>query len=165
MVSRGASLRISEVIPKALMPAQHSADRLRIRLIPSPRLILISSRRDTAGQERFHSLTNLFLKGANMVILVYDLTRADSFDALNLWRDQFLSSTRNDPATFPFAVLANKSDMAANRAVSQRKANNWYVPWSLHAKLLARVLVSALMLLPNDLLLLQVRDAWRHSVH
>ena len=81
--------------------------------------------RDTAGQERFHSLTNLFLKGASCVILVYDLTRADSFDALNLWRDQFLSSTRNDPATFPFAVLANKSDMAANRAVSQRKANNW----------------------------------------
>ena len=58
-----------------------------------------------------------------MVLLVFDLTRADSFDALNLWRDQFLSSTRNDPATFPFAVIANKCDLELQRAVSKRKAN------------------------------------------
>lgn len=79
-------------------------------------------RRDTAGQERFHSLTSMFLKGANMVLLVFDMTRADSFESLTLWRDQFLKSTKND-ADFPFAVVANKCDVATQRAVSQRRAN------------------------------------------
>lgn len=80
---------------------------------------------DTAGQERFNALTSMFLKGANMCLLTFDLTRADSFETLAMWRDQFINQTKADAATFPFAVLANKSDMRAQRAVSQRRASQW----------------------------------------
>lgn len=79
---------------------------------------------DTAGQERFNSLTSMYLKGADMCLLCYDLTRADSFDALAQWRTQFLAAT-NSPADFPFVCVGNKCDVAAQRAVSQRRANAW----------------------------------------
>ena len=41
---------------------------------------------DTAGQEKYKSLTKFFYKDAAMVILVYDITRKESFDNLkNFW--------------------------------------------------------------------------------
>jgi len=46
--------------------------------------------RDTAGQERFQSLGQAFYRGADICILVFDLTKTDSFEALDAWRDEFL---------------------------------------------------------------------------
>ena len=34
---------------------------------------------DTAGQESFRSVTRIFYRGANIVFLVYDITRVDTF--------------------------------------------------------------------------------------
>lgn len=81
---------------------------------------------DTAGQERFrfNALTSTFLRGADMCFLVYDMTRSDTFDAIPLWRDHFLASTLEE-STFPFALIANKCDIASQRAVSQRRAVTW----------------------------------------
>lgn len=35
---------------------------------------------DTAGQERFRGITKSYYKGANAVILVYDITNPKSFE-------------------------------------------------------------------------------------
>jgi small GTP-binding protein len=44
---------------------------------------------DTAGQEKFRSLTRFFYKDAAIAILVYDITRKDSFDELkDYWYSQ-----------------------------------------------------------------------------
>ena len=44
---------------------------------------------DTAGQERYRSLTKFFYKDAAIAILVYDITRKDSFDELkDYWYSQ-----------------------------------------------------------------------------
>ena len=41
---------------------------------------------DTAGQERFRGITKSYYKGANAVILVYDITNPKSFeDVMNYW--------------------------------------------------------------------------------
>ena len=45
---------------------------------------------DTAGQERFQSLGVAFYRGADCCVLVYDVTSANSFRALDSWRDEFL---------------------------------------------------------------------------
>ena len=44
---------------------------------------------DTAGQEKYRSLTKIFYKDAAVAILVYDITRKDSFDEIkNYWYNQ-----------------------------------------------------------------------------
>ena len=37
---------------------------------------------DTAGQERFRSVNAIFLKGAQIVIMVYDITKRDTFEEI-----------------------------------------------------------------------------------
>ena len=37
---------------------------------------------DTAGQEKYRSLTQIFYKDASIAILVYDITNKDSFEEL-----------------------------------------------------------------------------------
>ena len=40
---------------------------------------------DTAGQERFHSIAIKALKSAQGVIIVYDVTKKETFDHVNNW--------------------------------------------------------------------------------
>ncbi len=43
---------------------------------------------DTAGQERFRTLSNSYYRGAHGVILVYDISSRDSFLAMERWYDE-----------------------------------------------------------------------------
>jgi small GTP-binding protein len=44
---------------------------------------------DTAGQEKYRALTKIFYKDAGVAILVYVITRKDSFDEIkNYWHNQ-----------------------------------------------------------------------------
>merc|ERR1712032_1655592 len=81
---------------------------------------------DTAGQERFQSLGVAFYRGADACVLVYDITKAKSFDSLTNWRDEFLiQAGPKDPDNFPFIVLGNMSDKAGQRSVAEDKAQRW----------------------------------------
>ena len=52
---------------------------------------------DTAGQEKYRSLAKVFYKNAAVCILVYDITRKESFDELkNYWINQIkINSPKN----------------------------------------------------------------------
>lgn len=41
--------------------------------------------RDTAGQERFHTITTSYYRGAMGIMLVYDITNARTFDNISKW--------------------------------------------------------------------------------
>ena len=44
---------------------------------------------DTAGQEKYRGLAKIFYKNADIVILVYDITRRKTFDEMkNYWHEQ-----------------------------------------------------------------------------
>ena len=44
---------------------------------------------DTAGQEKYRALTKIFYKDAGVAILVYDITRKESFEEIkNYWYNQ-----------------------------------------------------------------------------
>ena len=45
----------------------------------------IISHRDTAGQERFHTITTSYYRGAMGIMLVYDITNAKTFDNITKW--------------------------------------------------------------------------------
>ena len=40
---------------------------------------------DTIGQEKYRSLTKIFVKDSNIVILVYDITSRETFESLPYW--------------------------------------------------------------------------------
>ena len=42
---------------------------------------------DTAGQEKFNSVSKLFVKNAKIIILVYDITDKRSFEGLDYWHN------------------------------------------------------------------------------
>ena len=81
---------------------------------------------DTAGQEKYHSLTAAFYKGANCCVLVYDITEPGSFKSLNDWKDRFLANAAlKNPDTFPFVLIGNKSDLEDKRKVKKEIAEKW----------------------------------------
>ena len=72
---------------------------------------------DTAGQEKYRALTKMFYKDASAAILVYDITRAESFTQLKeYWANQV---KENAPKKIVLAIAANKSDLYENEAVSE----------------------------------------------
>jgi len=67
---------------------------------------------DVAGHERFGTMTNVYYKYAIAAIVVFDLSRAPTFDAVTKWRDDVNSKVvlaNGDP--IPALLLANKSDI------------------------------------------------------
>lgn len=76
---------------------------------------------DTAGQERFRTLTSAYYRGAHGVILVYDVSKRETFKALkDVWLKEFaMYSTR---AAAVKMVVGNKVDIdIADREVSQEE--------------------------------------------
>ena len=73
---------------------------------------------DRAGQEVFQILGVAFYRGADCCVLVFDVTKSDTFAVLDCWKDDFLvQASPRDPEIFPFVVVGNKIDLD-NRAVS-----------------------------------------------
>jgi len=63
---------------------------------------------DTAGHERFKSITSSYYRGADCVILVFDLTRKDSFDDLHFWISEIKKYSPDDTEYF---LVGNKVDL------------------------------------------------------
>ena len=81
---------------------------------------------DTAGQERFKSLRTPFYRGSDCCLLTYAIDDPESFQNIAMWKKEFLYyADVKDPENFPFVVLGNKSDLVAERKVSQEEAATW----------------------------------------
>jgi small GTP-binding protein len=65
---------------------------------------------DTAGQERYNSLIPMYLRNADIVILVFDLSFVNSIESVKKWKkmtDQMLSSKNSK-----LIILGNKLDLS-----------------------------------------------------
>ncbi|KAK6958783.1 ras-related protein Rab-11B [Biomphalaria glabrata] len=73
---------------------------------------------DTAGQERYRAITAVYYRGAVGALVVYDITKSQTFDNLNKWlqelKDHADSSAR-------IMIVGNKSDLRHLRAVTQEE--------------------------------------------
>lgn len=70
---------------------------------------------DTAGQERFRSITSAYYKGAKGAIIVYDITKEESFKNVRMWIEDL---KQNGEADIHIIVAGNKSDLTEQRRVS-----------------------------------------------
>ncbi|KAI0289001.1 ras-domain-containing protein [Russula brevipes] len=69
---------------------------------------------DTAGQERFRTITASYYRGAQGVILVYDVSSRESFEALPRWLDELENYVSPEVVKI---VVGNKLDKEYSRQV------------------------------------------------
>jgi Ras-related protein Rab-2A len=70
---------------------------------------------DTAGQESFRSITRSYYRGAAGALLVYDITRRETFDHLASWLED---ARQHANPNMTIMLIGNKSDLNHRRAVS-----------------------------------------------
>ena len=74
---------------------------------------------DTIGQEKYRSLTKIFMKGAKIVIFVYDITNYNSFKELNFWFESAKDIINEQTV---MGIVGNKSDLFLKEEVKESDA-------------------------------------------
>ena len=77
---------------------------------------------DTIGQEKFRSLTKIFIKDSKIVLLVYDITRIDTFKELDFWHKMIRDILGDDPI---LGICGNKQDLFAREQVKEEVAKKY----------------------------------------
>ena len=77
---------------------------------------------DTIGQEKFRSLTKIFIKDSKIVILVYDITRKASFNELNFWLKMIQDILGDEPV---LGICGNKSDLFVKEQVKEEEVKKY----------------------------------------
>jgi len=91
---------------------------------------------DTAGQEKYRSLTKIFYKDAGVAILVYDITRKESFlEIQKYWYNQIKDFAPKNISKLKYinyfcnnvviGLAANKSDLFDKEQVSEAEARSY----------------------------------------
>ncbi|KAK8675201.1 hypothetical protein V6N13_033271 [Hibiscus sabdariffa] len=70
---------------------------------------------DTAGQERFRAVTSAYYRGAVGALLVYDISRRQTFDSIGRWLNELQTHSDMNVVTI---LVGNKSDLKDSREVS-----------------------------------------------
>jgi len=70
---------------------------------------------DTAGQERYRSISLNSMRHCDGVILVYDITNRESFNSISTWMNNIYDIKEKD---FPLILIGNKSDLKNQREVT-----------------------------------------------
>lgn len=71
---------------------------------------------DTAGQDRYRSLAPMYYRGAAAAILVYDITRRSSFEAMRKWVQEL---QKQAAPNIILAIAGNKADLPGQREITQ----------------------------------------------
>jgi len=77
---------------------------------------------DTAGQESFRSITRSYYRGAAGALLVYDITRRDTFNHLTSWLDD---ARQHSNSNMTIMLIGNKSDLEHRRAVTYEEGEQF----------------------------------------
>ncbi|KAF2312672.1 hypothetical protein GH714_039516 [Hevea brasiliensis] len=77
---------------------------------------------DTAGQESFRSITRSYYRGAAGALLVYDITRRETFNHLASWLED---ARQHANANMTIMLIGNKCDLAHRRAVSTEEGEQF----------------------------------------
>lgn len=70
---------------------------------------------DTAGQESFRSITRSYYRGSIGALLVYDITKRQSFENLQKWLEEMKENAYSKMTTI---LIGNKVDLENERQVS-----------------------------------------------
>ena len=77
---------------------------------------------DTAGQESYRGLTQLFFRGAEIIILVYDITSRKTFESLDEWYEISEDTINNEHI---YGIVGNKNDLFVNAEITEDEGENY----------------------------------------
>ncbi|KAM1018080.1 hypothetical protein ACFX2C_039743 [Malus domestica] len=77
---------------------------------------------DTAGQERYRAVTSAYYRGSVGAMLVYDITKPQSFDHVTKWLEELRAHADNNIVVM---LVGNKSDLGTLRAVPSEDAKEF----------------------------------------
>merc|ERR1712137_1444615 len=84
---------------------------------------------DTAGQERLRTITSSYYRGAQGIIIVYDITQQKSFDGLSKWLKEINVFADKEACKL---LVGNKTDLS-DRVISteqgQKMADEMHAPF------------------------------------
>ena len=72
---------------------------------------------DTAGQEKFRSITKAYYRGAHGILVVFDISRRDTFNQTRMWIDSIKEASSD---SIDVILIGNKCDL--ERAVKKEEA-------------------------------------------
>ena len=75
---------------------------------------------DTAGEERFRTITTSYYKGAHAILIVFDITEKDSFEHVKNWVADIDKFAKQGVLRI---LVGNKCDLEKQRNVSKEEAN------------------------------------------
>ena len=76
---------------------------------------------DIAGQPQFYMLHKVYYNGANGIIFVYDVTRADTFSNIKNWHKECVKYGLGD---VPAILVGNKIDLEGQRRIIEPMAQS-----------------------------------------
>lgn len=76
---------------------------------------------DTAGQEKFKSLIPSYLRGSNIVIIMFDMTNKQSFNNISKW----ISFLKDVSTSSTIVIVGNKSDLLDKITVSKEEIEHF----------------------------------------
>ncbi|MBA0728873.1 hypothetical protein Golax_023188, partial [Gossypium laxum] len=76
----------------------------------------------SAGQESFRSITRSYYRGAAGALLVYDITRRETFNHLTSWLEE---ARQHANANMTVMLIGNKCDLSHRRAVSTEEGEQF----------------------------------------
>ena len=77
---------------------------------------------DTAGQERFKNIQASYYKGANGILVVYDITNWESFEHVNSWLIEIEKNGNKNVYKF---LIGNKNDLEDQRVVTKEEGEEF----------------------------------------
>ena len=80
---------------------------------------------DTAGEERYKSLTQNYFRNAEGVLLVFDVTNTDSFNNLKDWISSIKLNMEGNNIFIPIVIIGNKLDMEDQREITKEQAEQF----------------------------------------
>lgn len=84
--------------------------------------------RDTAGQERFRTITTAYYRGAMGIMLVYDVTNDKSFENIKNW---IRNIEENASADVEKMLLGNKCELTDKRQVTKERGEQLAVEYGI----------------------------------
>ena len=76
---------------------------------------------DTAGEERYKSITSTYYRGAKGAFIVYDITRKITFESIDKWIGDLKN---NGDENIIIYLVGNKNDLNDKREVDKNEAMN-----------------------------------------